>query len=159
LISFARQSRTPGSSACAELDDKVVSAGAQTDDQLVSGNRALMTLRRLEFDDHSCAGRRNPKCGTAHSKHGSAVYNKALTQGRQLTSGEIEYQSVRMLEPAHLRLHQLIEGDFHINAVSVLSNRYRINYASGSARSGTSGILGNCGGRSQAGQKKHERCC
>src|SRR5208282_5205024 len=141
FVSTACRSRTLGTSVCAKLDDEVVSGGAEIDHQLVSGNRALATLRGPEFDDHSCDGRRNPERGGAHSQDWSAIYNKALTGASQLTSGKIEYQSVRMLEPAHLRLHQLTERDFHINSVSAFCDRYGYDCRMRIAHSGTSGVL------------------
>jgi hypothetical protein len=87
------------------------------------------------------------------------MYNKALAWVSQFASGKIEYQPVRMLEPAYLRLHQFAERDLHIDTIAAFSNRYACNYRMRILQWGRRSVLGNGGGQSQAGQQKNERHC
>ena len=72
----------------------------------------------------------------------------------QFTSGKIECQAVRMIECAHLGSHQITEGHFHGNTVTLFRDRYGCDYRMRIARLGSGGVLRNSGRHRQAGQKK-----
>ena len=80
------------------------------------------------------------------------VYNKAWAGTSELTSWEIEHKAVWMLKPAHIRLDEFTELNFHIDTVGVFSNFYARDRGMRIARSGSRVFLGNKRGRSQADQ-------
>ena len=84
------------------------------------------------------------------------MYYKALARVRQFASRKIEYQPIRMLKPAHLRLHKLAERNLHIYTIAAFSNRYFRNYRVRILRAGIRSVLGNGGSQSQTGQEKND---
>jgi hypothetical protein len=129
------------SPACAEFNREVISARTQTDDQLVSGSRPRTALRRTEFDHNARDWRRATDCGRADRDYAAAAYHKALSRTRQITPRKIENQPIRMLQPAHLRLHQFAKRNFHIDAVGVFQDRYAGNLRMRTARSRIRALL------------------
>lgn len=87
------------------------------------------------------------------------IYNKAWAETSELTSGKIEYQAVRMLKPAHIRLDEFTKRDFHIDTVGAFSNFYTCDLRMRIAQPGTGVLLRERGGRSESDQQEHERYC
>jgi len=112
---------------------------------------------RPKFYDHSC-GERRPDCGGLYGDDKSTINDEALARTGQIASWKIEDQAVGVLEPAYLRLHQLSEGNFHIDTAGTFSNRHACNCRPRVARSETRRILGDSGWRGEAGQNKNESC-
>jgi len=105
-----------------------------------------------QFNNHARATGRSAECGSAHRENGSVIYGKARAWPREFTSGKIEHKAVWMLKPAHIRLDEFTELDFHIDAVGIFSNFYTRDGGMRIAQSGTRVFLGNKRGRSQADQ-------
>jgi hypothetical protein len=122
----------------------------ELDDKFVSKISLLMIKRRPEIDDYSCDCRHRTDCSSPHGNDRSAIHNQPFTRMSQLETGKIEYQTVRMLERAHISLHRLTKRDLHLDTVCVFGERDRNDCR---MRSGTSGVLRNGGSRGQAGQK------
>jgi hypothetical protein len=69
---------------------------------------------------------------------------------------KIEYQTVRMLETAHLGLHQLTESDFYLDAVGATGDRHVGNHRMQIARFRYGSVLGDRGRRGQGGPQEYD---
>jgi hypothetical protein len=87
------------------------------------------------------------------------IYNKARTETSEFTSREVENKAVWALKPAHIRLDELTELDFHIDAVGTLSDFYTRDRRMRIAKAGTRVFLRKNEGRSESEQQKHKRYC
>ena len=121
----------------AELDDKYVFDGTEIDDQLVSGRCPYTITTWPEMDYHTRAQGRGVEWGCAHRENGSVIHNKPLAWSAQFTTGEIEYQSIWMVEPAHVGLDEFTELDHHIDTLGAFSNFYIRECRVRTAQSGT----------------------